>query len=98
MIRPLMRVKGGARPPPRAQNCTIPRFSRRAGRRKFAAMSQPPDHERELRLYVLERNVHHLGALLANEQDRLKAGVLRTLLESAKQDLQRFKRADRAPV
>jgi len=58
-------------------------------------MHQPPDHEHELTLYVLERNVRHLSMLLSKEQDGQKAGVLQLLLESAQRDLRRFKLAGR---
>jgi hypothetical protein len=59
-------------------------------------MLDSPDHDRTLRLYVLERNVHHLSALLAAERDPLKGGVLRSLLESARQELHAFKSTRRA--
>jgi hypothetical protein len=58
-------------------------------------MNQPPDRERELSLYVLERNVHHLNMLLWKEQDGPKADVLQLLLESALQDLRQLKLEDR---
>lgn len=54
-------------------------------------MDRPHDHDQELRLYVLERNVQHLRVLLAAEHDLLRAGVLQGLLDSAQQDLRRFK-------
>ncbi len=48
------------------------------------------DPERALRLYVLERNVHHLSSLMASEQDSARLEKLQTLLASAEQDLRRM--------
>ena len=54
----------------------------------MSVLSEP---ERALRLYVLERNLHHLSNMMASEQNSAEREKLRTLFASAEQDLQRLR-------